>query len=101
MLFFGYVLYPTRSDISAEEKDDNKHIKKILYVRQERYKSIEQLKQAALQSDQIDELSFELMKASQLRDRKRIRFVRALMLAFGAFILMFFAHTIEIVTRLA
>lgn len=99
MLFFGYVLYPSRNSINALESDDTKHTRKVLYIRHERYNTVAQIKQAALGAEPIDELSFELLQSSKLRDRKRTRFVRALALAFMAFAFMFLIHSIEVISR--
>lgn len=99
MLFFGYVLYPTRRSIILDEGDETRNIHKILYIRPERHSSVKQIADSALQSKTIDELAFELYHSSDLRDRKRIRFVRALGFTFLSLLIMFFIHLAEVLIR--
>ena len=96
MLFFGYVLYPTRKSVLLDENEDTNHIHKILYIRPERHNSVKQIAASALQSNPIEELAFELYHSSDLRDRKRIRFVRALVSSFLALLIMFIIHLAEV-----
>lgn len=99
MLFFGYVLYPTRHSVALDETEDTKGIEKILYIRHERHNTVAAVKQSALESNKVDELAFELLKSSTLRDTKRLRFVRALVLAFSSFLLMFLIHASEAISK--
>jgi hypothetical protein len=99
MLFFGYVLHPTRHSVRQDEREETADIKKILYLRHERHKTVTQIKQSALGANKLDELAFELLKSSTLRDHKRLRFVRALVLAVSAFFMMFLIHILEAVSR--
>ena len=99
MFFFAYVLYPTRPPLSAEDRGTNSNAKKILYIRRDRYQTADQVKNAARNANVLDELAFELVKASHLRDRKRTRFMRALLLALGSFLIMLSLHLIEIFLR--
>ncbi len=96
MLFFGYVLYPTRRSILLDKSEETEISQKILYIRRERHSSVKQIAEAALRSNTFKELVFELYQSSDLRDRKRIRFVRALGSSFLALLIMFLIHLAEV-----
>ncbi len=95
IILFGYVLYPSRKSMSfdkgqnnTEKTNDSYEVKKLLYISLNKYDSVTKLTHAALASDPLQELAFELLKSSELRDRKRKRFLRALIISLIAFMLM-------------
>ena len=92
MLFYGYVLYPSRRSVLVDERDEPDIHQKVLYIRGERHRSAKQIQEAALQSSALEELAFELHQSSDLRDRKRIRFLRALGSSFLSLLIMFLIH---------
>ncbi len=103
MLLFGFVLYPTRTSIKPSEHQDQSSIHKIhkiLYIRHERHASVDGISKDALRANPLDEVAFELYQSSNLRDRKRVRFVRALIVAGLALLIMFTIHLLAVVSRL-
>jgi hypothetical protein len=95
ILLFGFVLYPSRK--SAEKFADQSEAtpEHVIYVNPTKLGSIKALKEAVGRCDPIIEVSFELLKVSQLRDLKRRRFLRALFLAAIAFLFIFATHFIR------
>lgn len=89
ILLFGYVLYPTRKmapSLAGDPSDEREH---ILYIDPLRLDSVEKLKEAAGRCDPLDEVAFELLKVSRLRETKRKRFLRALFAAGFCFVVLF------------
>ncbi len=91
ILFFGYVLYPTRKTAPrlAVNPTEVGRLEHVLYVNPDRHDSVEALKASVVGCDPVNEYTFELIKVSKLRDLKRKRFLRALFAAAGGFILLF------------
>ncbi len=79
---FGYVLYPVRKTVGKGDLEDRKH---VFFLHPERYSSAENLINAAKECDPIDEVAYELLEVSGLRESKRKRFVSGLVAAGGAF----------------
>lgn len=100
MFLFGYVLYPTRRSISPGNKPEKTPIYKILYIRNERHSSVEEIVRDSFRANPVNEYAFELFQSSDLRDRKRVRFVRALFSAFVALVIMFAVHFSAVVDRI-
>jgi len=95
ILLFGFVLYPSRK--SAEKFADQSEAtpEHVLYVNPTKLGSIKALKEAVGRCDPIIEVSFELLKVSQLRELKRRRFLRALFTAAVVFLFIFATHFIR------
>ncbi len=95
ILLFGFVLYPSRK--SAEKFADQSEAtpEHVLYVNPTKLGSIKALKEAVGRCDPIIEVSFELLKVSQLRELKRRRFLRALFSAAVVFLFIFATHFIR------
>ena len=95
ILLFGFVLYPSRK--SAEKFADQSEAtpEHVLYVNPTKLGSIKALKEAVGRCDPIIEVSFELLKVSQLRVLKRRRFLRALFSAAVVFLFIFATHFIR------
>ncbi len=95
ILLFGFVLYPSRK--SAEKFPDQSEAtpEHVLYVDPTKLGSIKALKKAVGCCDPIIEVSFELLKVSQLRELKRRRFLRALFSAAVMFLLIYATHFIR------
>ena len=89
ILFFGYVLYPTRKTTSYLEATKHHGIQHVLYLDPRKKKSVEEVRQASLVAKPIDELSFELLMVSTLRETKRTRFLRGLFAAALSFMVLF------------
>ena len=96
ILLFGFVLYPSRK--SAEKFADQSEAtpEHVLYVNPTKLGNVKALKEAVGRCDPIIEVSFELLKVSQLRDLKRRRFLRALFSAAVVFLLIVAVHFIRI-----
>ena len=95
ILLFGFVLYPSRK--SAEKFADQSEAtpEHVLYVDPTKLGSVKALKEAVGRCDPIIEVSFELLKVSQLRVLKRRRFLRALFSAAVVFLFIFATHFIR------
>lgn len=89
IILFGYVLHPTRRTAPTLIRDKDETQKRILYVEPKGFETIAELKKAASNAEPIDEYCYELLKLSRLRELKRKRFIRGLMAAAFAFLLMF------------
>lgn len=87
IVLFGFVLYPTRKKMSGSSPGNN--FKRILYVDPGRFTGPEAVIEAAKGCDAADELAFELLKVSKLRELKRKRFLRALFAAAICFVVLF------------
>lgn len=87
IVLFGIVLYPTRR--TAPKVVDGKDVKHVLYVRAETYGTVASLRNAAASASYSDELAFEVLSVSKLRDLKRKRFLRALFAAGASFLILF------------
>ncbi|MEH6758921.1 MAG: hypothetical protein V7676_15630 [Parasphingorhabdus sp.] len=84
---FGYVLYPARKTVGSDGQEEYRT--HVFFLHPERYGSAENLIKAARECDPIDEVAYELLKISELRESKRKRFVRGLVGAAAAFALLF------------
>ncbi len=95
ILLFGFVLHPSRK--SAEKFADQPEAtpENVLYVDPTKLGSVKALKEAVGRCDPIKEVSFELLKTSQLRELKRRRFLRALYSATVVFLFIFATHFIR------
>lgn len=100
MLLFGLVLYPTRKTIKPSKRQDQSSIYKVLYIRHERHTSVDEIIKDVIRAKPIEEFAFELYQSSSLRDRKRVQFVRALMSAGLALLIMFSVHLTTVVSRM-
>ncbi len=77
----------------ADEKTGK--LEHILYVDPKNVGNVEKLKKAVSRCDPIDEVAFELLKVTGLRELKRQRFLRALFIAGICFVLLFVNHIIR------
>jgi hypothetical protein len=89
ILLFGFVLYPSRKTAPKVADDANEQVRHILYVRSSNHHTVSDLKRAARSASYIDELAFEVLSVSGLRDLKRQRFLRALFAAGASFVVLF------------
>ncbi|MFK7837977.1 MAG: hypothetical protein AB8B60_17345 [Sulfitobacter sp.] len=78
LFLFGAVLYPSRKIAPKISGTSDAHPRHLLYVETSRFADVGALKSASLHADWHDELSFEVLKTSRLREIKRSRFIRAL-----------------------
>ncbi len=99
MFLFGFVLYPTRKSVKPDNSHEESPIYKVLYVRHERHAAVDEIIRDARRANLVDEIAFELYQSSDLRDRKRIRFVRSLIAAGTALLVMFIIHLGAVLTR--
>lgn len=89
ILLFGFVLYPSRKSIPEVTDASEDHIQHLLYVRSDEKRTIGELRSASSSVSYVDELAFELLSVSGLRDLKRQRFLRALFAAGLSFLVLF------------
>ena len=92
IVLFGYVLYPSRKMAPRLATKPGTTLEHVLYVDPNKLGSVEELTSAATRSDPVNEVSFELLKVSSLRELKRIRFLRALFAAGFCFAVIFVSH---------
>ncbi len=95
ILLFGFVLYPSRKSADKFANQSEATPEHVLYVDPTELGSVKELKEAVGRCDPIIEISFELLKVSQIRELKRLRFLRALFLAAAAFLFIFATHFIR------
>ena len=95
ILLFGFVLYPSRKSAEKFASLSESTPEHVLYVDPTKLGSVKALKEAVGRCDPIIEISFELLKVSQIRELKRRRFLRALFLAAVAFLFIFATHFIR------
>ena len=98
ILLFGFVLYPSRKTAPKVAGDANEPVQQVLYVRSSQYATVSELRYAAKSASYIDELAFEVLSVSGLRDLKRQRFLRALFAAGTSFIILFATQVVRTVT---
>ena len=96
ILLFGFVLYPSRKSAEKFANQSEATPEHVLYVDPTKLGSVKALKEAVGRCDPIIEVSFELLKVSQLRVLKRRRFLRALFSAGVVFLFIFATHFIRI-----
>ncbi len=87
IVLFGFVLYPTRKMMGIGGPD--KHFSSVLYVVPDRFAGPDAVIEAAEQCRPEQEIAFELLKVSQLRELKRQRFLRALFAGALCFVVLF------------
>ncbi len=89
VLLFGYVLHPTRATAPDLEKGYDERPERVLYVEPGTYKTVAELSNVAKQTNLVNELCYETLKISDLRDKKRQRFIRGLRAAAISFAVIF------------
>ncbi len=95
ILLFGFVLYPSRKSAEKFASLSEATPEHVLYVDPTKLSSVKALKEALGCCDPIIEVSFELLKVSQLRELKRRRFLRALFLSAIVFLFIYATHFIR------
>ncbi len=89
IVLFAYVLYPSRKMAPKLANESTVDVDHILYIDPKKFGSVEELKVAVDRCDPINEVAFELLKVSKLRELKRRRFLRALFGAGICFVVLF------------
>ena len=89
IVLFAYVLYPSRKMAPKLANESTMDVDHILYIDPKKFGSVEELKVAVDRCDPINEVAFELLKVSKLRELKRRRFLRALFGAGICFVVLF------------
>lgn len=92
IILFGWVLFPTRNTSKLLGPTSERASKHILFFEPSPKNTVAALKAAVLESDPLDEVAYELLKVSKLREIKRSRFLRALFGAALAFFILFISH---------
>jgi len=85
ILQFGLVLYPSRATLNSGHRDDSG----ILYIEDNPEISEAEFVEAVRQCDPFNEVCGELLRVSQLRHKKRKRFVFGLGLTMLAYFALF------------
>ena len=92
IILFGWVLYPTRNTAKLLGTRRERGPKHILFFEPSPNNTVAALKSAVLEAEPLDEVAYELVKMSKLREIKRARFLRALFSAALAFCILFASH---------
>lgn len=95
IILFGFVLYPTRKKMNADVSRANSG--RVLYVVPNRIADPAQLIDAARGCEPEEEIAFELLKVSKLRELKRQRFLRALFAAAICFVILFGFQVLRVI----
>lgn len=96
VILFGYVLHPTRATAPDLEKGYDERPERVLYVEPGDYTTVAALRNAAKQTSFVDELCYETLKISDLRNKKRERFIRGLRAAAVSFAMIFVSQLLEL-----
>ena len=97
LMLFGYVLYPSRKTAPKMQRENAITVEHILYLNPAQYPTIEAVLAAASNATRSDELAYELLKVTRLRELKRSRFLRALKAAAASFLILLGAHIIGVI----
>ena len=93
-VFFGSVLYPTRR-VAPEVSKNQDRVKGLFYLYPDECVATYTQNLNAMNLEQ--ELSYELLKVSYLRDLKRRRFLHAMMLASVSLALLFMMQLLPLI----
>ena len=77
LFLFGAVLYPSRRLAPQIHRGDAEP-RRLLYVETARFEDVAALAKASEDADWLNEMAYEVLKVSRLRELKRARFIRAL-----------------------
>ncbi|MEQ8664279.1 MAG: hypothetical protein RIC16_01010 [Rhodospirillales bacterium] len=94
ILMFAMVLYPSRVDKIARKHWPD-HVLGTMYFERHQFEGVTDYAAAALKADWAREVAFEIIKVSEIRDLKRIRFLRALYWAAGSFTVLFLSQMLR------
>ncbi|MEW9918998.1 hypothetical protein AB2B41_05260 [Marimonas sp. MJW-29] len=77
LFLFGAVLYPSRK-LAPKIHAGDAEPRRLMYVETARFEDVTALSNATQGADWLNEISYEVLKVSRLREKKRGRFIRAL-----------------------
>jgi hypothetical protein len=77
LFLFGAVLYPSRK-LAPKIHAGDAEPRRLMYVETPRFEDVSALRAATLDTDWHNEMCYEVLKVSRLREKKRGRFIRAL-----------------------
>ncbi len=95
VLLFGAVLYPTRRYAPKIDKSSSS-ANHVFYVRSEDVRDVTKHLSRVQDSDLKLEMAHEILKLSGLRDRKRVRFLRALFASGVSFFALFLGQLLRV-----
>lgn len=94
ILMFAMVLYPSRVDkVVTKRWPENVH--GTMYFEKRQFDGVDAYVKVAQNTDWAMEVAFEIAKVSEIRDLKRIRFLRALYWAAGSFTVLFVSQMLR------
>lgn len=94
IIMFALVLYPSRVDkTSTGQMPEN--VSGAMYFDRKRFASPLQYREAVQGTDWVSEITFEIAKVSNIRDIKRVRFLRALYWTGGSFTVLFLSQMLR------
>ena len=89
LVLFGSVLYPTRKTAPKLDQTVSQPVERILYIDPEIHQTLISIRAAAERCEPVNEIIYELLKTSGLRELKRKRFIHALIAAAFSFFALF------------
>ena len=99
LVLFGSVLYPTRKTAPKLASTTLQPVEHILYVDPEKHHTLESIRASAEKCEPVNEIIYELLKTSGLRELKRNRFIRALLTAAFSFFALFAVQVFEAISH--
>ncbi|MEQ8506871.1 MAG: hypothetical protein RIB80_16235 [Rhodospirillales bacterium] len=91
VIMFALVLYPSHAN-KVSRKRDFGQCSGVMYFDKKRFPDVESYVRAVAGVDWVRDTACEIIKVSDIRDKKRTRFLRALYGTGGAFIMLFLAQ---------
>ncbi len=95
IIMFALVLYPSRVDKVMKKRNHQAHVDGTMYFDTTKFADIETYSRAVMAADWAKEIVYEIVKVSDIRDKKRTRFLRALYWTGGSFFLLFLSQMLR------
>ncbi|MBO6520931.1 MAG: hypothetical protein JJ900_06650 [Rhodospirillales bacterium] len=94
IIMYALVLYPSRID-KVTKKRNLQAVDGTMYFDNTKFTEAEAYTRAVLKADWAKEIVFEIVKVSDIRDKKRTRFLRALYWTGASFFLLFLSQMLR------
>ena len=94
IIMFALVLYPSRID-KFTRKRPAAGVAGTMYFDPRKFADVTAYTKAVLSADWAREVAYEIVTVSDIRDKKRIRFLRALYWTGGSFVALFLSQMLR------
>lgn len=94
IIMFALVLYPSRID-KVTKKRNLQAVDGTMYFDSLKFTDADAYASAVMKADWAKEIVYEIVKVSDIRDKKRTRFLRALYWTGGSFFLLFLSQMLR------